>query len=72
MELLYGNWVAVKELLMYRMKRELIGSSLFACLQVFAEKFPKTPRVAIPNNELFKVDGALTCKSLLICKKPKV
>lgn len=40
--------------------------------KVFAEKFPKTTRVPIPNNELFKVDGALTCKSLLICKKPKV
>ncbi|XP_071820456.1 N(G),N(G)-dimethylarginine dimethylaminohydrolase 1-like isoform X1 [Apostichopus japonicus] len=57
-----------------------INKTLLHCSQdefpesykVFAEKFPKTPRVAIPNNELFKVDGALTCKSLLICKKPKV
>ncbi|XP_072176798.1 N(G),N(G)-dimethylarginine dimethylaminohydrolase 1-like [Diadema setosum] len=38
----------------------------------FESLFPHTNRIEMPNSEFRKVDGALTCRSILIHKKPKV
>ena len=41
-------------------------------LQIFVERFRHVSRFALPNSELKKVDGGLTCRALLVPKTPKI
>ena len=36
--------------------------------QIFEDRFPNDVRIPIPNSELHKVDGALTCRCILVQK----
>ncbi|XP_071802345.1 N(G),N(G)-dimethylarginine dimethylaminohydrolase 1-like isoform X2 [Asterias amurensis] len=58
-----ANCVYVKGFLLHCTKQEYPES-----YKVFEEKFPNDVRIPIPNSELHKVDGGLTCRCILVQK----
>ncbi|XP_022109793.1 N(G),N(G)-dimethylarginine dimethylaminohydrolase 1-like isoform X1 [Acanthaster planci] len=58
-----ANCVYVRGYLLHCTKQEYPNS-----YKIFEERFPNDVRIPIPNSELHKVDGALTCRCILVQK----
>ncbi|XP_072016715.1 N(G),N(G)-dimethylarginine dimethylaminohydrolase 1-like isoform X2 [Amphiura filiformis] len=62
-----ANCLFVKKTLIHCTQEEYPDS-----YKIFTERFRNVSRVALPNSELKKVDGGLTCRALLVLKTPKI